>query len=208
MAYLDGVAVLDCETTGVNPLKCAVLSVGIVAFGERPTFFYREYYPFEGAQVEEMALRINGFDLSAMKREEENDPRNIPDDVESFMRANGCAIVAGENPSFDRDFVNAYAERYGKRFRLQRRTMDLNSVCLSHMFGSGMSMPRGPNGSYSFRLDDILSFAGLGTEPAPHNALTGAKYEFEALCRLIYGKSVLPEFSAAPVPEGLVLDRV
>jgi hypothetical protein len=50
----------------------------------------------------------------------------------------------------------------------------------------------------------VREFAGLGVESKPHNALNGARYEFEALCRIIYGKSVLPQFSSLPVPEALI----
>ena len=49
MAYLDGIAVLDIETSGLSPDRCAILSIGIVSYRERLNEFYREYYPFDGA---------------------------------------------------------------------------------------------------------------------------------------------------------------
>lgn len=204
MDYLRNIAVLDVETTGVNPERCAVLSVGMVTYRERPLEFYREYYPFDGAEVAEEALRINGFEPDKIARNPESDPKNVAGDVVSFMRKNGCNIISGENPSFDRDFVNAYAARYNAMFRLQRRTLDLQSVCISHMLSNGIDVPSKPDGSHDLVLDTILTFVGLGAEPRPHNALNGAKYEFEALCRLIYGKSVLAEFRDYEVPDTLL----
>ncbi len=53
MTYLDNIAVLDVETTGLDQEKCAILSVGIVSYGKQLNEFYREYYPFEGAAVVE-----------------------------------------------------------------------------------------------------------------------------------------------------------
>jgi len=46
----------------------------------------------------------------------------------------------------------------------------------------------------------ILCYVGLPDEPSPHNALTGAVVEAEALSRLLYDKPLLPEFKHLPVP--------
>ena len=203
MAYLDGIAVLDIEATGLDPRKCAILSVGIVSYGERLSEFYREYYPFEGAEVNRESMKINGLDIDKLERASTNDPKNVVDDVRTFLKANSCNVTAGQNPSFDRDFINAYAERYGINFRLPIWMLDMHSVCLAYMLEKGIEVPRKPDGGLFLSGDAILAFAGLGAEPKPHNALNGARYEFEALCRIIYGKSVLPQFSGMPVPEVL-----
>jgi hypothetical protein len=200
MGYLDGIAVLDVETTGLDPAKCAILSVGIVSYGGRLNEFYREYYPFNGAEIMEKGMEINGFELDKIGRDPVNDPRNVVEDVGTFLKANGCSVTAGQNPSFDRNFVNAYAERYGADFRLPIWMLDLHSVCIAYMLGKGIDIPRKPDVGLFLSGDAILEFVGLGAEPKPHNALNGARYEFEALCRLIYGKNVLPEFSDRPVP--------
>lgn len=203
MGYLDNIAVLDVETTSLNPRKGAILSIGIVSYGGRPNEFYREYYPFDGAEVVDESMEINGFELDKIARSPENDPKNVVGDVRSFLKANGCSTTAGQNPSFDRGFVNAYAERYGSDFRLPIWMLDMHSVCMAYMLGNGIEIPKKAGIGLFLSGDSILVFVGLGAEPKPHNALNGARYEFEALCRLIYGRSVLPEFSDRPVPAEL-----
>ena len=203
MAYLDGIAVLDIETSGLSPDRCAILSIGIVSYRERLNEFYREYYPFDGAEVVEESMKINGLDIDRIKRDPINDPKNAVEDVRAFLQNSGCNVTAGQNPSFDRNFVNAYAERYGIDFRLPIWMLDMHSVCMAYMLERGIDIPRKQSVGLFLSGDKILEFVGLGAEPKPHNALNGARYEFEALCRLIYGKSVLPQFSTLPLPKRL-----
>ncbi|MEM0201437.1 MAG: exonuclease domain-containing protein [Candidatus Micrarchaeaceae archaeon] len=200
MGYLDNIAVLDIETTGLNPNKCAILSVGIISYSDRINEFYKEYYPFEGAEVMEAGMKINGFELDKMNRSSESGPKNVVEDVRSFLKTNRCNVTAGQNPSFDRNFVNAYAERYNSDFMIPIWMLDLHSVCMGYMIRNGIEIPRKPDGGLFLSGDAIMEFVGLGAEPKPHNALNGAKYEFEALCRILYGESVLPDFSDRPVP--------
>ena len=204
MTYLDNIAVLDVETTGLDQEKCAILSVGIVSYGKQLNEFYREYYPFEGAAVVEASMRINGFEIDKMKRDPVNDPRNVAEDVKSFLKANECNVIAGQNPSFDRGFVNAYANRYGMDFRIPIWMLDMHSVCMAYMLENSIDIPKKLDGGLFLSGDAILEFVGLGAEPKPHNAMNGARYEFEALCRIIYGKNVLPQFRDQPVPAELV----
>ena len=204
MRYLDSIAVLDVEATGLDPMKGAILSVGMVAYSGRLSMFYKEYYPFEGAEISEESMRIHDLELDRLKKGPENDPRNVVADIKSFMQANGCIMIAGQNPGFDRSYVNAYAERYGSDFRLPFGMLDLHSFCLGRMLGNGIEPPK-KDGHSALGLDKVLSFVGLGQRQGPHNALDDAKLEFEALCRLIYGKSVLPEFGNRPVPAELTI---
>ncbi len=202
MRYLDGIAVLDVEATELDPVKGAILSVGMVAHNGQLNTFYREYYPFDGAVISEESMRIHGINPNRQERKPENDPKNVVADIRSFMQANGCIMIAGQNPGFDRSYVNAYAERYGIDFRLPFGMLDLHSFCLGRMLGNGIEPPKS-GGHSTLSLDKVLYFVGLEQRQGQHNALDDAKLEFEAFCRLIYGKSVLPEFSSRPVPTEL-----
>lgn len=202
MDYLPGITVLDVEATSVDTRNGAILSVGMVAHHNgRISEFYREYYPFDGAKVEADAMKVNGLDLDKLERGPENDPRNVASDVRSFMQANGCATIAGQQPCFDKDYVNAYAARYGESFRVWFAMLDSHSVCLGYMLGKGLKPPRRTDGSSSLSLDKVAVFVGLKEREGAHNALDDAELEFEALCRLVYGKSVVPRFAGMPVPE-------
>lgn len=203
--YLPGIAVLDFETTNLDGRTGAVLSAGMVAYKSGVRTFYHEYYPFDGADITQQALDVNGFDPDKIARIPENNPRNMPFDVIGFMRSNDCITVAGQNPCFDVSFLNAYSDRYSSGFGLHRGLLDLHSVCVSVMFSKGIALQRrAQRGDSALTLDWILRFVGLGTEPKPHNALNGARYEFEAFCRLIYGKSVMQDLKKFAIPEILL----
>ena len=204
MVYLDNIAVLDMEMTGLDSQKCAILSVGIVSYTKKLNEFYREYYPFDDAEIVEAGMAINGFDLTKMEKNSINNPKNVVEDVKAFLMANNCNVIAGQNPSVDRSFINAYAERFGSDFRIPIWMLDMHSTCLAYMIGKNITVPRKPDGGLFLTGDSILEFTGLGSEPKPHNALNGARYEFEALCRIIYGESVLPQFKDCKMPNILL----
>ena len=49
-------------------------------------------------------------------------------------------------------------------------------------------------------LDAPLEYCGIPSEPAPHNALTGALSHAEVISRLLYGRKLLPEFDEFEIP--------
>jgi DNA polymerase III epsilon subunit-like protein len=95
--------------------------------------------------------------------------------------------IAGHNPSFDRDFLQATAYRYHLNWPMAHRTIDLHTVCYFDMIKKGVEPPT-LHGHSSLNSDSIYRYLGMPDEPKPHNALTGAKMEAEAFSRLFYGK--------------------
>ncbi len=110
--------------------------------------------------------------------------------------------IIGMNPSFDRNFLDATIKRYNINFNFNYRTIDLHSICFIHLLKRGISKLK--NNSSNLSNDDILNYSGLQSEPKPHNALTGAKYEAEAFSRLVFGKKLLKEFEHYEIPEYLL----
>ena len=51
--------VIDCETTGLDRLRCSLLSIAAVL--EDGSTFYRECRPEPGCQVDREALAVNGY---------------------------------------------------------------------------------------------------------------------------------------------------
>lgn len=207
MPYLDNIAVLDVETTGLNRRKCAITGVGLVCYSNGQVHeFYREYYPFEGAEIKtEGMLEPEYFhDDITVKRNALSDPKDVSEDVKAFLTANNCNVTAGQNPSFDRDFINAYAERYGSDFRIPIWMMDMHSVCMAYMLEKNIEVPRKEGIGLFLSGDAIHEFTGIGAEPKPHIAINGARYEFESFCRIIYGKNVLSQFKDKPIPNELI----
>ena len=52
-----------------------------------------------------------------------------------------------------------------------------------------------------------MRYVGLPEEPKPHKGINGAKFEAEAMSRLIYGRGLLKEFDCFEIPKELVINQ-
>jgi len=185
--------VADVETTGLDPQKHSIVSVGAIDFSNPRNQFYEECRIWEGAVIDPKALEINGF-----KEHELRDPsrKSLEKAVKEFfawLESIHDRTLAGENPFFDNAFLAASAEMLGIKSKLGHRIVDLHSLCYSHHLKRGIPVPTA-NGRTDINLDKILAYVGLPKEPKPHRAINGARMEAEAFSRLIYGKCLLEEF--------------
>ena len=196
--------VLDIEATGTSPHLHSIVSIGALEFEKPENQFYIECRIWDGAHVMDEAMEVNGFN-----REQIVDPTKPTDKeaVEKFMEwlsRVGEHTTAGQNPSFDRDFIFETCVRYHLNYPLAHRTLDVHSVAYAHMVWKGLVPPVAPEHRRSaLNSTAIQNYVGIPEEPKPHNALNGAKVAAEALSRLLYKKSLLPEFAQFEIPEGL-----
>lgn len=192
--------VVDVEASGVNPYKHSIVSIGALEFKNPANRFYEECRIWDGAHIMDDALAVNGF-----TKEQIIDPakKSLEEVITAFLTwieaIEGDRTIAGQNPSFDRDFLQTSAERYHLNWPLAYRTIDVHSICYMHQIKRGLNIPIVHNRS-ALDLDAILRYTGIPDEPAPHNALTGALVEAEALSRLLYDKKLLDEFQHLPIP--------
>lgn len=194
--------VVDVESTGLDPKKHSIVSIGAVDFDNPDYQFYRECRIWDGAEVSKSALDVNGF-----SEDEIVDATKVSLEaaMEDFIKwADDCddKTLAGVNPSFDRDFLKASAEKAGIKWDFAYRMVDLHSLCYSHYLSRGIDPPM-KNNHTCITSDKTYEYVGLPDEPKPHNALTGAKMEAEAFSRLIKGKSLLEEYESYALPEYL-----
>ncbi len=191
--------ILDIETSGTNPWKHSILSIGAVDFLDLKRTFSRECQIRPGAHISEEGLAVNGF-----SREEIADPRKeteekIVADFFAWAMESRDHTIAGQNPSFDVSFLQVASEEYGLNFPLAHRTFDLHSVCAAHMIKRGLNLPL-ENKRSALNSDSIMEYVGLPHEPKPHIAFNGAKWEAEAFSRLFYNKPLFPEFKEYKIP--------
>jgi DNA polymerase III epsilon subunit-like protein len=190
--------IIDIEASGVDEVKHSILSLGAVDFAHPERQFYEECQAFPDAHIDDEALAINGF-----TREQATDASKQTDEelLKHFIAwARECAdqTFAGQNPSFDRDFLHRAADRYHLEWPFAFRTIDQHSVCFAHMISRGVTPPVIHNHS-DLNSDKIMQYVGIPAEIHPHNALNGAKISAEALSRLLYNRNLLPEFEKYPV---------
>ncbi len=194
--------VVDVETTGVDSKKNSIVSIGAIDFSNPQNQFYQECRVWEGAEITQQALYINGFTKEQIT---DQNKMSLEEAVKKFIVWMGNIAeqtLAGENPSFDRDFLRNSIEKYKINYRIGHRTIDLHSICYQHHLKKEFRPPIRDSRT-DLNLDGILKYSGLPEEPKPHHALTGAKMEAEAFSRLIYGKNLLPEFEKYSVPDYL-----
>lgn len=185
--------VVDVETSGVDPAHDGVLAIGAVDFADPSREFYMECRLREGAHVHKEALAVNGF------TEEQIHDVKKPSEAEALAAFTAWAnkaedrTFAGHNVSFDRDFLRHAAAVAHVEWPFAQRTVDLHSVMVAALMRAGREVPVTRNHS-ALSLDVILGYFGLPAEEKPHVGIRGARLETECFSRLIYGRSVYPEF--------------
>ncbi|MDP2593209.1 MAG: 3'-5' exonuclease [bacterium] len=191
--------VVDVETSGTESSIHGILSVGAVDFENPKRQFYEECRLFDGAHVMKEALEINGFtERDILDKNKKTDKELVEAFLEWALLSDNHTL-AGQNPSFDRDFLRAAALRYHLDWPLAHRTVDTHSVCFAVMITRGDNPPA-EKGRSALDLDVALRYAGLPDEPMPHNALCGAKLESELLSRLLYKRVLFEEYSKFKIP--------
>lgn len=193
--------VIDIEASGVNYEKHSIVSLGALDLDNPDNRFYKECRIWDGAHINQESLAIND-----MTEEGIRDPQKIREGelVRQFLEWSehmDDRTLAGQNVSFDRDFLKAACEREGIAWPLAHRTIDTHSLCYMHMVKRGIQPPMDPQHKRTaLNMDAVLNYCGIPKEPEPHNALTGALSHAEIISRLLYDRKMLPEFEQYEIP--------
>ncbi len=194
--------VIDVETTGLDPNKYSLLSIGAIDFENPERQFYGECKMWEGALISEDSLEINNFTEEDTQDPKKKSLESLMHEFKEWIDESDKVTLAGQNPSFDRDFLNNSFWRAGIDFKFAARNVDLHSVAYYDHIKRGITIPC-KNKHSDLSLDIVAQYTGLDSEPKPHNALNGAKLEAEAFSRIMLGKKLLPEFDEFEIPKYL-----
>jgi DNA polymerase-3 subunit epsilon len=162
--------IVDVETTGTDPKKHSILSIGALDFSNPQNQFYQECRIFKGAKIDKEALKINGFSEREIKDQKKKSLKEIIKLFLNWTKNIKEKTIAGQNPHFDIAFLKASAERYKIEWPFSHRILDLHSLCYFHHLKRGKSLPQKDNHS-DLNTEKILKYVGLPKEPEPHNAL-------------------------------------
>jgi len=201
-AFQPEMLIVDVETSGLDPARHSIASIGAVEFFNPANQFNEACRIFPGAEVSDEALAVNGFTRDDLLSLDKRPLDQVARDFFLWAVRIKAHVIAGQNPMFDYGFLRATAERFRLHFPFGRRLTDLHSVAYAAMLAAGAEPPL-REGASDLTLDRILAFVGLPPEPKPHLAINGAKLEAEAFSRLVYGKGLLAEFAQYPLPDSL-----
>jgi DNA polymerase III epsilon subunit-like protein len=193
--------VLDIEGSGTEYQKHSVVSIGAVDFNNPENRFYSECRIWEGAHIMDGALEVNGFTEAEITDPSKPSERELIQQFLEWSQHLSDRTLCGQNVSYDRDMLKAGAERAGLSWDLAYRSVDTHSLAWLHIIKSGKKPPIDEqHRRSSLNLDTILNYCGIPEEPHPHNALTGALCHAEVASRLLYNRTLLPEFAKYALP--------
>jgi len=193
--------VVDVETSGVIPEKNSILSIGALDLENPERRFYGECRVWDGAHISEESMAVNGFTIEQAEDSAKKSEAELVTEFLEWSQHLSDRTLAGQNPSFDRDFLQAAALRAKLSWDLAHRTIDSHTLAFMHIVKGGKNPPIDPQRRRSsLDLDAILNYCGIPDEPMPHNALTGAISHAEVISRLLYDEALLPEFAEFPIP--------
>jgi DNA polymerase III epsilon subunit-like protein len=172
--------IVDIKTTGIDPLKCSIVTIGAVHF-ETGKQFYTECRPKDGAVIRNEALEINGFTKDYLNSLKDSDV-----DIYCWF-VNFCTrfpkeerMLAGYNiAGFGLTFLKEVHSRTSSllpealsKFPFSHRTLDLHSLAFQRF-------------KKSLTQDEICINLGLPTETRPLNALNGAISQMNCIRKLL-----------------------
>jgi len=194
--------VVDVEASGVDYEKDSIVSLGALDLFNPTVQLYEECRIWDGAHIEEAAMAVNGFTVEQITDPHKQTEADLVHKFITFSEEVEDRTLAGQNVSFDRDFLRTAAKRAGHtNWPFAYRTIDTHTLCYMHMIKRGLTPPFDTEKKRSsLNLDQVLLYCGIPEEPEPHNALTGAKSHAEVISRLLYDKKLLPEFEKFDIP--------
>lgn len=193
--------VLDIEASGTDYGKHSIVSLGAIDFDHPEDQYYDECRVWDGAHIDDGALQVNGFTTEEITDQSKKTEAELVKAFVAWVTDKRDWTTVGQNPGFDRDMLRAACARAHLDFPFPYRTIDTHTLAYMHMVKRGLMPPFDAVKHHtSLNLDAILQYCGIPEEPEPHNALTGAQCHAEVAARLLYGRILLPEFEAYPIP--------
>ena len=194
--------VIDVETTGEIPERHSILSVGALDFSNPKNQFYVECRMRRDAKIDPVALKRNGFSREEITSNKKDSLKSAMIKLLRWSSSIEDTTFAGCNHHMDVGFIEHSLRINRLKNPFKYRLVDTHTLTFADYLKRGLKPPLKDRGS-DINSGRTLEYCGLPEEPMPHNALTGAKIEAEAISRLIYGRNLLEEYAAFPIPRHL-----
>jgi DNA polymerase III epsilon subunit-like protein len=194
--------ILDIETTGLDPRKHSLLSIGAVNFANPEETFYGECRMFDGAEVMEEVLEMNGFSVDSVIDKKKQSPSELINQFVEWLNQFKDQTIAGHNVNSDLGFLRIEAARSNLKYRFSYRIVDLHTVAYVKRLTDKDIEPLTKDIT-GLEIDDIVKLVGIDGDRVAFQALEDARLEAECFSRLIYGKELFDEYKEYEVPSYL-----
>jgi len=184
--------VLDIETSGFSPIENGIVSIGAINT-ETDEEFYEECRLDDGDEIEEEAMKVNGFSEKEMRNENKQTQKQLIEKFFAWLENQENKVIAGHNVGFfDLNFLKMKAEKYKINFKTRYRSLDLCSIAQARYFQLNGKFLLDDYKENGMNLPKVLEMCGIKDERIqlkdgkivkegkPHNALEDCK--LEALC--------------------------
>ncbi len=196
--------VVDVETTGVVPGKNGIVAIGAVEFEKPSNQFYIECRISKDTAIDPFALEVNGFSQAQIRDLKKPTEAEAAQQFLDWAEPIKDKTMGGHSTMFDIRMLRAACKAANIYTSLLFGAIDMHNIVYAHMKRAGQPIYINQYGHFTAKADHVYKYVGMLPEPAPHNALTGAKMEAEAMSRLIHGEILLPEFAKYPLPQYLL----
>ena len=153
--------VLDSETTGLNPRKDRIVTIGAIAVVNHEVLIEDSFEALLKVQYNSSAVTIHG-----VTREESLTGLDEPEALRQFLEYLGDGIIVGHHIGHDVETFNAGYERHFG-FRLENPSLDTMALTL-HLERDGAFGDR--DAIQQFSLDALCTLFGI----IPHDRHTAA----------------------------------
>jgi DNA polymerase-3 subunit epsilon len=165
-----GYVVVDMETTGFDPGRDGVVSIGALRVAEGRIRLGDVFYELvdPGRPIPPSSIRIHGIIPGMVAG-----ARTFGEVFDDFLDYLGPDVVVAHHAAFDLGFLNgAMREKYG--FELQNLVLDTVPMCREILFRPGLRYPFGIDlDSRRYSLDNVAKVLGIAISRR-HSALGDA----------------------------------
>ncbi len=191
--------VLDIETSGLDMQKSGIWQIGAIELENPENFFFEEGRIDDEDWINLDSLKITGKREEELRDKEKQSQKQLLSNFFKWavkIKNNDCIA---QNPQFDWSFLNFKAEKYGIRFPLFYRTLDLHSIAqLKYFQLYGKFLIK--NNLSDMGLSNIIAFCGMKDERTVHNALEDARITGECFARIVFGKNLFADYDKYEIP--------
>ena len=193
--------IIDTECSGLRPDLHSVLSIGALDFRNPDNRFYGECRVWDGAEIMEEALEVNGFTREQATDAGKQSEAELLAAFLAWSQDLPERTLTGQNVPFDHNMLEAAARRGKLNWNFAHRTIDTHTLCWMHIIkASGVPPVDTEHRRTALNSKAVLNYCGMPPEVDPHNALTGALWHAEVTSRLLYDQKLLPEFEQFDIP--------